>query len=51
MTSEEELNRQAREFMTFPPKIYNGKQNKNQHNVEGFGESRQGIREGHSCDR
>ena len=53
MVSEKELDKRAREFMTFPPKkdftlIDDGK-NKNKHNFGGFEQSRQEVRDGCSC--
>ena len=51
MTSEQELDKRATDFMTFPPKKFqNERKNKNQHNVEGLRESRREISERYSCD-
>lgn len=50
MTSEQELDRGAKDFMTFPPKKFqNDKQNKDRHNFEGLSRSRREVQEGHSC--
>ncbi len=46
MTSEKELDKRAKDFMTFPPKTHNETKNKSQHNFGRLESGRQETQQG-----